>query len=784
MKPRSACGCCLLPLFCAGILLAAAFIFYHNLRRKERKPIAYQQIHAVQDTVTVAQFAASPSAIDTNLQHVKPVAGIPDHPGIFVCPPTCSTLLPLTVQELGDGFSRWMQLYLAGLPCFSRSPFWSCQVRLSRETGQPSLHLTPASLPVVAQATGCTNAIITSLSQHGTGYQLTAVIYSLPSAKPAAAPLAITGTPDQLTSRLPALAKALATELRARNAGSIPTATGLSSADMEFLGSIPVDFNPFSPSSTAAVHRLVSIADRSPLAAAIALGNTSHPLRSSMVSLPDKLFNALPNNAEAEGIVNSLGSREVIKREPQILKLHQQWKHNYTFAALLAQYSKLSHVSMSPGGIQVKLSRQAALLDPGNPQAWLQLSYVLSKTARIIRKGRYARDISTADWQNLNKIYRRTARIAKRAVETDPLDASAWANLSEADTFNNDTNGAVKALQQAQKLDPADEDNYYWGLQLYQTKWSTGETAEMIWNARHYAAAADYDETSWDAVTALKNDGMNLDAQNLAHAILTANRTSYKNNPQNPLYALSYARALEHDGHDLKAEPILRQLLNGSPYAYNAAYDLGTIAYKHKSCLTAAHYYEQSLALCPDNHKIYVRLSKALRMCGQGALAARYMRARLKDDPFDWLTEQNLGFTDLQYHNSKEAIAVLKASLKLMPQSNAWFNLGLAYYQARQYQKAITACTQDNVYFPNTGESYAVIAASLAGLHKYAEAEKEGRTALAHGEQTPYFYMQYANICFNAGDILNARKYWQLCANNTSRPDIAAYGRTMLSKHQ
>ena len=735
------------------------------------------------DRVNPASFTKNLSQANISWSNVHTISSLPHDPGLFVCSPASTGSLQPGDHQLGDGMAHWLQFYLAGMPYFSRSQFWIDQQRVGLELHHPKLHLIPSDLFRLFSSTGVTDALLLSISRNKNDLKLTATIYGSSSKHPLATPLVISGSPEAVTDSLPLLAKALATELGVTDLGDLPASTGLTADEMKFIGSISLKYDPWLPPDSTMNAKLDSLAKKSPLAAAMALGNTTHPLPIVIMDLPAQLSSLTPVNTSAVGILVNMGTRELIQLKPVFDHNVPLWPHNYVLAMGSAKLNKIIHGAQSDDSANYKRFQLAALTDPKNPQAWVALSNEAMDNSDNIRHYRLASDISQADWQQLNSIYSQVVADAQKATSLDKFDPHALTALAVAECFEGKLSSATQVLQSEQLLYPNRQQSYTWGLQMYQSKWMSGDDDLLISDCTKFVATSDYGSDAWDAVTALKDDNLIPESQHLANTILKKNQTRVQKNPTNLKYKYLYASVLLDDKKISKAMAIYSDLSKSEDYAYLADTAVGSYNYQMNHFAPAATSLQAALDSCPDDHGIYGLLGYSLRVTGHANQGIAFIQKRLEEDPYDWYAEENMGEYYAVRNNFAKAIPLLQDSVDRHPFQSGWVDLVQGYITNNDNAKGISTGLQGIKYDKQVAPIYFLMGDGYYQEHDYHNAEKYYEMSLAYNRTYAPAYNNAGDAYRHTGDIQKARAYWKKCLTLTRDPQIIADAQTHINKY-
>ena len=403
---------------------------------------------------------------DTPLSRLSPFL---NGPGVVICNPVASAGL----SDFGQGAGGWLNVAVAGQPQFSRTPALGNLERACREMGSPALAVeSPERADRLAAMLGVSEVAIGTLTGTEAHCKLTYRLLKLAHNRPIGTPITAEGTTDQIAAQLPAMATKMAKMLGAAHP-DIPAATGLSAANLQFLGPISLSDDIWSLTDAQKAD-LRSLAPQSTFAAILALRSIRYT-PSATGAAADVLLSGAPSNSLAVSEVGWDDAAALVPHTGLVQKDISRFPENYLFA--------LSSVWIYRSTAQPLQERKAAETTmqcaPASPDAWLTLGYSISNEADEIRQGRYTGEMSDADQQFVNGLYPDWAFCSQRATQLDPFYGKAWLRLATASCFDGDPATADSAFWQAARLDPDKADVYEWGLQMYQPKWRSGDPQKL-----------------------------------------------------------------------------------------------------------------------------------------------------------------------------------------------------------------------------------------------------------------------------------------------------------------
>ena len=451
----------------AGIALCGVLTYYRsqavlqNTTTQLREAIQLRRFSQRSDN-TRSMENPFRGGVDTPATYLAKLSPLGSGRGIVVCEPTSDA----TLSSFGAGCGRWLHLALAGQSELNATPAWADIDKVRSNMGAPDWRLNLDQALRLHRALGVTNAAIGVIKGDSNRCELSYQLYDLNSKSPMGSPLAIAGTPEQITQGLPQLARQLASALGV-GAPEVPEKTDLSSAEIAFLGSIAWDRGKSLTQSD--LQRWGSLAKRNSLAAVLlsvlGLKYSFNPvdlwaLQSQALLSPDQNLSAV--SVLTETYLSTDNSR--------LAKLALKFPDNYQLAQAIAriqgQFSEREHAE-----IEVRCAPQSAL-------AWRHLAETLFNQADRTRNAKSVGQMNAAEQQIVFALYPLEQAAAQRAVDCDPEDSKSWLTLSQAAAFAGDGRIADTALQKSLQCIPVDGNAYFWSIELYQEKWFADKAME------------------------------------------------------------------------------------------------------------------------------------------------------------------------------------------------------------------------------------------------------------------------------------------------------------------
>lgn len=592
-----------------------------------------------------------------------PAATTPAPKGLPVGLVVCEPMAPASDADLGrfgDGCGRWLHLMAAGQPELGRTPLWHGLARTQQELGGGNLRLSLLDARELARILGATHVAVGHIGGTASRYALTYQVYRVPEGKAVGAPLTVSGTPEQVLTRLPGLARALAGRVGVA-APRVPPAVALSPADVRFLGGLPLP--PGAAIADADAERLCALAPREPLATLFYLGCARPQGETERLKTARLLLAQLPENALAWAAVGWADGYGLTPARALLARNSRRFPQNSLFALCDVWLDRETYDPKAEVAAAERVTRAA----PRSPAAWLTLAYTLGDIAQNMRKGRFAGHISPAEWAYLGRIYPQWLAATARAVALDPQFGAAWERLAAAATFAGDSRRADAAFWKALRLDPNHAEVYGWGLQMYQPKWG-GAPATLAKVAR-LAAAQHYDDAS-SAVTVAQSlgyAGFDAESKSLMAAFTSQCRDAVRRTPNSPLAHWELAAALRQQGDKDSAIGEYLAAVGLRPDDAALRYDLGRAYDDRPRTRLAVDSYREALRLDPAMRDAHVKLGYDLKHLSRFPEASKELELAVRENPRDPEVFYALGEMYAMQKQWKKAIPPLETAIRLFP---------------------------------------------------------------------------------------------------------------------
>jgi len=175
--------------------------------------------------------------------------------------------------------------------------------------------------------------------------------------------------------------------------------------------------------------------------------------------------------------------------------------------------------------------------------------------------------------------------------------------------------------------------------------------------------------------------------------------------------------------------------------AYNA---LGDLQRTSGELVKAIEYYQQAIALSPENLDAISGMAKSYQELGQYEQADNLFRRVIQIEPGYWRNYVDLGDFFFYIGNYKSAAEQFERVVLMRPDNAPAFNsLGAAYYLDFQLEKATQAWTRSLEIEPS-GENYSNLGTALFFSHHFEDATKNYLHAIKLKPQDPILWSNLA----------------------------------------
>lgn len=526
-------------------------------------------------------------------------------PSIVVCEPVASE----GAQALGDGCARWLHLSLVGSPGVGGSPMWQrveyARLSVASEkagSGQSiarrmAFRVGSADVAALSQATGASIIAVGKLGASTSSdpndprapITLSYEVWDARDRKKLGVASA-SGARGQASALLPNLARRIGD--LASLPSDIPARCELSTREMEAVGAAPWCVGGVAwrvpLASRAQVKVLESLAPRSAVAALLCLFNWTDTRGDARYAKVQKhLLRLAPRNALAWSGAAWLDAGSLPQKD--LVALSRRYPNN----ALLCAARGLRAIADGDEAAVARWHGRAAQLSPRDPLWWRWVGQSYSDQAGALRGARAAAKISRAEWDKLHLWYGLWLAACGRASRLDGRDADTWKEVCTAATFNGRDDLSEPALWAGLGLEPEHENLHFWGLQMFQPKWTRGrmESVKMLVQ-RVESIPPLFNGLHTRAIGALNEGGQNAQATQMLTRVLNRFNDYAREHPNDPMTHLYLARLAQIYGFkDTQLETMLneyRAYLKLAPWDADVHFTLGEALLKRKNDVAGA----------------------------------------------------------------------------------------------------------------------------------------------------------------------------------------------------
>ena len=700
-------------------------------------------------TSTPSKFLPPPSKLEIKWTETSSLVPPSKEVALVVSEPIVNSSDPRAVA-FATGIARWLEFHVGGQPALNRTPLWTSVERVRLELKLSDFRLKESDLPDAGKRIGATHFLLSEVSGDAKNLSISFYLAQTADQKIVGKPIVMSGNPEALLAKLPEIAKELSSRMAVKT--SIPpTKISLNFDEMELMGRIPRQ--PDSSLPKAEREKLFSISEREPLAALLALAALNEEDHTNVDALGKRLVIGSGENAASFGALQQLQVNQILIFEKELDRSLAKYPNNF---ALLGAKTMIARIRRSPE--ELELADKVSLAFPKNPEAWLTSAYSYSEQMSHLRKGRTSEKISSREWNTLDRYSDAWESRAKKATEIDPNYAKAWARLASSATFAGDYATANHAMDRAFEIDPLNEDAIAWALQMYQHKWG-GDPAKLLKAANATPEAYKFSAETFQAVEALKANGMIAEADSLAKRVVERQEEIFVQNPNSYLAAYNHAYGLMKVGRSRPALKAFKNILAQFPDKSQAQYHYAEALsdqFRFKEAIPILEKYikkfpnyDEALSALGYAYKSDSQPEKAIplfiRAIENGAegniptmLGDCYFNAKrfkeaeqayikaLKANPSDEFAARNCCWAYVADKNPAKAVEYGEYALNLKRDDMvAMKYIGYAYYMDHQYEKSEEAYRRVLQEAPNDWNSHGNLGNTLIELHKKEEARKE-----------------------------------------------------------
>ncbi len=718
-------------------------------------------------------------------------------PGIVVC----SGVVPSSDAQLkafAEGCAAWLQLIVGGQPQFGRTPSWHAPIRAGAEMNQPGLALSANQAKALASICGATHAAVATLTPSGPDtYLLSYRLVKTSDGSAVGGAITAQGTQDQIARQLPVIAAKLSGLLGLAHA-ALPNTAVSSGNDLEFLGNCRWDGSL----NDSDAQRLNALAHQKGNALAVALdfyGPKLYSVREQR-ALIDLALSVEPQNAEMITEVGDLYPKALSNGEQSLVAAAaKRYTHNFGINAAQAHALESENVSQQ---VKVAAALTALRCNTLNPDSWSVAAGAYSNSAQDIRQSRVAGGLTQTQWSQLNHLYDYWLGCSERSVHLDNGYVHMWGRVAKAATFDGQVKEADVAERHALAFGTELNDNYSWGLEMYQPKWE-GDPAKL--SALTDVAGADARLTPSDLLNITDSDGA-YTSDSFSNTLMGPAQDANVKDAYNLLINVAVRRLQPL----LKATPNDASLHEQLGNAYNALnqqtdarreYETAArlapsdpdIQYRFADQLYSMHSYGRALQgyqtvarLEPEYPQIHFDIGYAYKERGDYPGAIEEFTREASITPTSAPAYIGLGDVYSLQKNQAAAVQAWLKAAELDPwQQDAWNNAAGSLDSLQQPGKSVAAAEKGLTYYPYDSVLYVVMEDDYLKLHHPEITLQLCDQDLKFDkdpEETADSNENIAEADLEEHKIGDAQREWQHVIQ-MGQPDIAAVARTFLAKY-
>jgi|GEM_PF-2541888 predicted Zn-dependent protease len=726
------------------------------------------------------------------LPSTAPADADPAKTGLLVCSPQDVSGSSTDVNNFGVACGEWLHIISAGQPLLGRTPEMADMPRIASELNRKAFNLGPSDIKALAAFTSITDVACGTISGSKSSATLKYQMYTLPSVKPVGSPISVTGTFDQINAQLPDIARKIDVMLGI-NSPSIPTSTGISGAEMIWLGNYLIS----GTNSTSDVVGLSKLADRSPIAGLLLFSTWAANDQLILDRTVKNLMTKLPDNAIALNEIGYSYPDELRLYATQTAALFKKYPGNALFA-----HTEVWEQRGWGSPLNEILAANRCIADsPNDPTSWLSPGQSLSNIAEDLRQGRLTKDITETEWTYLDALYSQLEKDRKEATVIDPKYGHAWKELAEAASYNSDDATESFAAQKAESLEENKSELYIFELEMYQPKWGGNYFAVAM--AANSAVAADYSNVRDAASVAdeLNQVGSSLGDskyQTMASWIMYKEITKYQDaaakDPTNPLDAWSLAAALVDGGQQSDLRQAIKEYRIAAHFLPNCAaihFELSAaLANRHKNNDEVAEL-RRTEELSPFYPDVHHTLGNALWDTGDTSGARSELEIAVKLAPMDATVHTALAHFYFAHNDFQHAVVEYTKAVDLEYYDiDAYYYLAQALDSSHRYQDSIDAANK-MIEYNDKVQAHAddlvmgahdTIADDYLNLRRWSDSLNQTHQALAINPSDPTAQENLAEAYWGEGKADEARAQWEVVAG-LNAPVTSDVARKFLAEH-
>lgn len=234
--------------------------------------------------------------------------------------------------------------------------------------------------------------------------------------------------------------------------------------------------------------------------------------------------------------------------------------------------------------------------------------------------------------------------------------------------------------------------------------------------------------------------------------------------PTNLTLKLRQAQIWVSSGQQVKAVPLLKELLNIEPHGEEILLTLATVYSQMSEHKLALECFQKALVFADEETRREIRIDIALEYENLGSWheAIRNLHDALREDPTNETAVYELAFCYERTGQFKQAAEFYEQFLDQQPYSfAAWYSLGNALQQCGRFPKAIEAYDFAIAIEGSFGPAYHQKAEALVAMERYHDALHTYEETLEFENASPSTRCYMGECLERIGDLDRAESYYR-----------------------
>ena len=227
-------------------------------------------------------------------------------------------------------------------------------------------------------------------------------------------------------------------------------------------------------------------------------------------------------------------------------------------------------------------------------------------------------------------------------------------------------------------------------------------------------------------------------------------------NPQNLNAKINLAKSLIHINEFSDAEDVLKSIINTYPNNFEIYYNLGKCYYALNQYDFAIKKFSQAILLNTSESEIYYHLGLTYNQISGYKQALEAFLKCIKLNPSNGLAHYEIGNIYKLIFEKKSAITHYKKAKKTINIPNLNLNLGIMYYENKEYQNAIEPLKEYILKNMYDWEILYMYGETLINTNRYPEAIDIYSRLIDEFPDNMVYYLDLAESYYNLNDYNNA----------------------------